>query len=334
MKRVALILAVIIFLAACATPQAVEIIESTQENDRLYRSFEEIVATYTVETLEEIRPHHYGEFDNITFGAVSREFYETTREGLEYWATNIVRARMMDDATIVFARTDQANPERITLGYNIVSINIIEVVSGDLTAGQTIRIIEPYFVYNGVLDIWADYMPSVPHQEYVFFLGSQIGENRMEEFIGAYWGIHNERSRFPVPGGRTRASIMQHLGEDGRFSADTQNFESALFGLGRFANVETYMSIWEEVMNEYVLPTLTGIDLRPGGAVLEVGETLAITAVVLPATDSVATWVSNNPGVATVSPTGVVTAVGVGVTTITATTVDGPEATSDVLVTS
>ena len=55
------------------------------------------------------------------------------------------------------------------------------------------------------------------------------------------------------------------------------------------------------------------------------GETKSLTATVTPAnaTNQSVTWASSNPGVATVSDTGVVTAVANGQTIITATTVDG-----------
>ena len=77
---------------------------------------------------------------------------------------------------------------------------------------------------------------------------------------------------------------------------------------------------------------LTGLTLDPTEAVLHVGETLTIEAFVLPETDSIASWVSSDPSVAAVDSYGVVTGVSVGTATITATTADGEEATSEILV--
>jgi len=77
---------------------------------------------------------------------------------------------------------------------------------------------------------------------------------------------------------------------------------------------------------------ITGIILNQTEVVLTVGESLTLTVFILPDTDSVAIWVSSNSGVATVDSSGVVTAINRGTATITATTVDGQEAVSEVLV--
>lgn len=71
---------------------------------------------------------------------------------------------------------------------------------------------------------------------------------------------------------------------------------------------------------------VSGIDIEAPSAPLMPGDTLALTAVVLPedADDMELSWSSSNAAVATVDPvTGVVTAVAVGEATITATAADG-----------
>jgi len=325
MKHIALIVAIVLLVTGCANSLSEEAL-STQANYQLRQSIVDSIALMSEQTDEEFRPHHYGEFDAVMFSPASRAYYETTLKGLEYRATNIVRALMVDDATISL-REDGA-----IFGRNFVSINITEVIVGDLTTGETIRIVEPYFIHDGVFYTWDDYMPSIPHQEYIFFLGAQISNHPQGGlFNGAFWVVHGERSRFPMPSGRTRASVMHYLGDDGRFDSDTQNFGSALFGLGERASVDTYSSLWQEVMNEYVLPTLTGIDLRPGEIVMTVGEMAWLTEVVLPATDFVMYWESSNEDVVTVDA-GTLIAISAGTATITAITADGQEATSEVLV--
>ena len=319
MKRLAFVIAIALFIAGCSAQQSTGIPENTQENHRLYRSFEEIVASH--EAPQYIHPHHYGSFNEVVHGSGGIRFRVVpTLEGLEGFAPNIVRGRVMDDAEI-FSRV------------NLVSLEILEVIQGNLTVGETIRIVEQYFIYDGVLFAHSDYLPSIPYQEYIFFLEPQI-PGRAEELADAFWVADDDRGRYPIPGGLGRASIVQYLGEDGTFCATTQNFNSAIFGLGSHADVDIYMQLWEDVMNAYVLPglpDLTGITLRPAEAVLNIDDTVEITAFVLPIGSAV-TWATSNANVATVDSSGVVTAVSAGTATITATTADGEEATSEILV--
>ncbi|WP_211361188.1 Ig-like domain-containing protein, partial [Maribacter flavus] len=69
---------------------------------------------------------------------------------------------------------------------------------------------------------------------------------------------------------------------------------------------------------------VTGVTVTPSGADLTVGDNASLTATVSPAnaTDTSVAWSTSNPGVATVSTDGTVTAIGAGTTTITATTND------------
>lgn len=69
----------------------------------------------------------------------------------------------------------------------------------------------------------------------------------------------------------------------------------------------------------------TGVNLTPATATIEVGNTTQLNAAVTPAnvTNDSVTFVSSNPSVATVSDTGLVTAVAVGEAVITVTTADG-----------
>ena len=70
---------------------------------------------------------------------------------------------------------------------------------------------------------------------------------------------------------------------------------------------------------------VTGVSLNRATLSLNTGETSALTATVAPATatNKSVTWASSNTSVATVSSSGVVTAVGAGSATITVTTQDG-----------
>ena len=70
---------------------------------------------------------------------------------------------------------------------------------------------------------------------------------------------------------------------------------------------------------------VTGVTVSPTTASLEIGDTQQLTATVSPsnATDKTVSWSSNNTSVATVSSTGLVTAISSGGATITVTTTDG-----------
>ncbi len=71
--------------------------------------------------------------------------------------------------------------------------------------------------------------------------------------------------------------------------------------------------------------SVTGVALSSKNSTLKVGETLPLTATVLPnaAIDKSLTWTSSNEKIATVDPNGLVTAVGEGTATITVKTNDG-----------
>lgn len=70
---------------------------------------------------------------------------------------------------------------------------------------------------------------------------------------------------------------------------------------------------------------VTSVQLNYASDTLIVGETLQLTRTVLPAdaTNKTSTWKSSDDAIATVNTTGVVTAVSVGIATITVTTADG-----------
>lgn len=83
---------------------------------------------------------------------------------------------------------------------------------------------------------------------------------------------------------------------------------------------KTVSQILIDILAVPIIPT-TGINLNKSTASLEVGQTVTITATVTPsnASDKSVTWTTSDSTVGTVSNTGVVTARGVGETTITAT---------------
>ena len=87
--------------------------------------------------------------------------------------------------------------------------------------------------------------------------------------------------------------------------------------------------ISEVTVNYSSFVSVSGVTLSQSDAVLTVGGTQTLAATVAPAnaTNKSVTWTTSNPSVATVA-NGVVTAVGVGSATITATTTDGAKTAS------
>ncbi|GHT49600.1 hypothetical protein AGMMS49982_03390 [Bacteroidia bacterium] len=84
-------------------------------------------------------------------------------------------------------------------------------------------------------------------------------------------------------------------------------------------------NVWQDFKQVLVVASVTDLSLDKTTVSLVAGSTLQITATVSPgtATNQNLLWTSSNADVATVDNTGKVTAVAIGTTTITATTLDG-----------
>ena len=199
--------------------------------------------------------HHHQSFTEMVFTPSSRLFNETTLEGLEYRATHIVKGRMGNDARISLGFSDHT-PPRLRLGSNLVSLEILEVFYGDIEKGDTILLVEPYYIVPfdileenhfdltgvdrsayGVFFTVVDYLPSIPYREYIFFLGPQFSDEVREEIQGGFPVAHGERSRFLIPVD-TRVRAL--------------DLSSHELSVGPYAELDVYMSLWREVMDAYV----------------------------------------------------------------------------------
>jgi uncharacterized protein YjdB len=92
----------------------------------------------------------------------------------------------------------------------------------------------------------------------------------------------------------------------------------------RTGNIYTKLATWAGNGSLVNIP-VTGITLTPTSLTLSVGSSQQLAATIVPAnaTNKNITWNSNNTAVATVSATGMVTALSIGTATITVTTEDG-----------
>ena len=178
----------------------------------------------------------------VSYSQNSYVFFETTLEGLEYRSENVVRGRIAGDFKIISQYTNPFHRTEPSYSCTSVSLEILEVIKGDLRAGDTIRIIEPYVIEKGVLFTTGNYLPSRPGQEYFFFLDGLFdryfdGDVTEEyiEFAGHYFVLHDERGRYLVPDSGTR----------------TQDFTRAELSLGE-DSIDLYMRLYEEVVNAYM----------------------------------------------------------------------------------
>lgn len=235
MKKIILFVIAIVFFVSCV---GVSADENTQEAYHLH--------------------HHYQSFSDMVFAPASRLFYETTLQGLSARTTHIVRGRMGDDARISLGFSDH-EPPRLSTGSNLVSFEILEVLYGDLVVGDTITLVEPYYIVpfdileanrfnvegmdrsgDGVFFTYVNYLPSIPHQEYIFFLTPPFSDDIpgiREELLGGFPVVHGERSRFRIPAD-TRARV--------------EGFDAVELSLSPYVNFDSYMQLWQEVMDAFV----------------------------------------------------------------------------------
>ena len=190
---------------------------------------------------------------------------------------NIVRGRVLNDAEIVARYHYPYFPERRLTGQNAVSLEVLEVFQGDIQVGDIIRITEPYNIENGILFSIANYLPSVPYQEYFFFLQNQRASVMDPGNLGlenTFPVMEGYRGRFPVPTvteigaieifNRTLDidNLQEVLLERNIISPDINIIHghgvsrlydiNVMFSTAGRANMYEYLDIWQEVISEFM----------------------------------------------------------------------------------
>ena len=183
-------------------------------------------------------------YEVVYHDTMSLLFFETTLEGLESRAVHIVRGRIGDDAATILDYSYEFDPPWFVMGYTGVSFEIYEVIKGDLVVGDTIRILEPHYVRNGIQFIRHNYMPSIPHQEYIFFLGHQIDPEWLaddQQALAHMFSVaHGSNGRFLVP-------------EHRNFTPHNFNATDLSLGTGQgMFNIDLHMRLWREVIAAYM----------------------------------------------------------------------------------
>ena len=179
---------------------------------------------------------HYGKFDEVIHGSASRINMSRNLDELEYWATHIVRGRVGDDSRMAL-QFNQNEPTWVVHGHNLVSLEILDVIMGDIGTDDYITIIEPFYIVDGTLYTIVNYLPSIPQHEYIFFLHIQDNPESSLPY-GAFWILDGYRSRFPVVNN----------------SNQWQRNSAIDLALGQHGNEESYMNLWQEVMDAFMNP--------------------------------------------------------------------------------
>ena len=131
MKRLAFIVAMVLLATGCANSLTEE--GHDTPNYELRQSIRDSIALMSEGITQEARLHHYDNFNEVVYeSGGSRIYIEPTLEALDGFSQTVVRGRMGDDARILY--TQQNLPSA-----NMASLEILEVFSGNLNVGETIR---------------------------------------------------------------------------------------------------------------------------------------------------------------------------------------------------
>lgn len=130
--------------------------------------------------------------------------------------------------------------DQVYFGNTITSFKIIEVYKGDLKPGDSIEIVEPYYIdKEGNLQIQFNGLPSLKEQEYLLFLCKDKVHGRFE---GMYGSLLYETGRYPVIDANTR-------------TLSTGNIPTEKLGIDHEAKreyVDFYKMMYEAVIKKYM----------------------------------------------------------------------------------
>lgn len=175
--------------------------------------------------------------DPYFHGDLAPDSFMKNLAGLEERATHVIRGCVKNDSRIVYSSQGRALA-------NTVSIEIIDVIKGNIEIGSVIKIVEPYFIENYVLYTYGNYLPSKVNQEYFFFLGEQIISTNSRQvpdgYNGAYDVMNAERGRYLVPKNNRQEAM---------------SYSRKALSLGK-RSIDEYMRFYQSVIDNYIM----GID--------------------------------------------------------------------------
>lgn len=158
-------------------------------------------------------------------------------EDLERYSQYIVEGVLQNDAETCVSVDSQLEGAVPYAGATKSSLVITRVLkdNGELQAGDSIPIYEPFYVYDvqdePCLFYMTSYLPSEAGKTYLFFLNKNA--------LDGYAPSGMENSRFPVPSTQTRASV------------DIDSLTKEDLSLAESADLEKYKALYKEVLEEY-----------------------------------------------------------------------------------
>jgi len=187
------------------------------------------------------------EFSEVAIINPLRSLPPDTFDELVYRAAHIVRGRIANDARHFYRYDYFYDPPEIIWIHTLVSLEILDVFKGSLTAGDTITLIEPYEIFEGVLSTWNNYLPSNPYGEYIFFLSEALVREPDDPNHGAFHVQFGYISRFPVPSAGQEIKMDVILGTT-RMDWHTINVSAIPEGVVVLGDADVYLQVWQEVI--------------------------------------------------------------------------------------
>ena len=221
MKRICLLLALIIIMAALGACSS-----NTQNADRLTPT------SPNVTLISETGYPIYGATPSVDWLKENSEI--------------IIKCTFNDDAVYSYYDNiwDSGTVDRIW--YAVSTITITEVIEGNVSVGDILQIAEPYSyedkgdgTYN--LHYQQMYLPSISHDEYLFFLGKIPDDYKW--CAGLYTPMMTSFGRYPIINEKLQTKSLRTMSESDL---------DLVFDIGALGSIDLYREIYIEVYDEYL----------------------------------------------------------------------------------
>ena len=175
-------------------------------------------------------------YDEVEYVEVLYSFFPRSLADMVEQSDYIVVGRLMQDTEFIPEGVYKGIPyERTT----VTSMEVVEVIKGDLKRGEIIKLSEPYHIEDRILFVKGNYLPSIVGQDYYFFLIKPVDEtgDRPEIWSDNHLPTGREYGRYLVPSERNRSNLEAYSREE--------------LSLGE-NRIDLYMRIYQEVVEAYM----------------------------------------------------------------------------------